>query len=152
MSAASRSRPPEVDAAFAKRIEQLRETIRRHDYCYYVLNQPEIADVEYDRLLQRSVVFADMIDSSADNVVLDCIARATPLLINRHPAVEEYLGAGYPLFYASLDEAAGLLKSDELLLAGHRYFSDASFRQKFSGDAFVKAVQATGVYQSLPVC
>jgi hypothetical protein len=109
-------------------------------------------DIDYDRLLQRSVVFADMIDSSANNVVLDCIARATPLVINRHPAVEEYLGSGYPLFYASLDEAAGLLKSDDLLLAGHRYLSEASFRQRFSGDAFVKAVQATAVYRSLPVC
>jgi DNA ligase (NAD+) len=33
-----------------KRIEQLREEIRRHDYLYYVLNQPEISDREYDKL------------------------------------------------------------------------------------------------------
>ena len=37
----------------AKRIEQLRETIRRHDYRYYVLNQPEISDAEYDRLMRE---------------------------------------------------------------------------------------------------
>ncbi|MBI3087449.1 MAG: NAD-dependent DNA ligase LigA [Candidatus Omnitrophica bacterium] len=34
-------------------IEQLREQIRRHDYRYYVLNQPEISDAEYDALLRR---------------------------------------------------------------------------------------------------
>ncbi len=34
-------------------IERLREQIRHHDYRYYVLNQPEIADAEYDQLLQR---------------------------------------------------------------------------------------------------
>jgi DNA ligase (NAD+) len=38
--------------SLAARITRLRETIRHHDYCYYVLNQPEIADAEYDRLLR----------------------------------------------------------------------------------------------------
>ena len=33
-----------------KRIEQLRSEIRRHDYLYYVLNQPEITDQQYDKL------------------------------------------------------------------------------------------------------
>lgn len=33
-----------------KKIEQLRAEIRRHDYLYYVLNQPEISDREYDKL------------------------------------------------------------------------------------------------------
>lgn len=33
-----------------KRIEKLRAEIRRHDYLYYVLNQPEISDREYDKL------------------------------------------------------------------------------------------------------
>jgi DNA ligase (NAD+) len=33
-----------------RRIEQLRAEIRRHDYLYYVLNQPEITDQNYDKL------------------------------------------------------------------------------------------------------
>ena len=33
-----------------KRIEQLRSEIRKHDYLYYVLNQPEITDRQYDKL------------------------------------------------------------------------------------------------------
>jgi DNA ligase (NAD+) len=33
-----------------KKIERLRRQIRRHDYLYYVLNQPEITDRQYDRL------------------------------------------------------------------------------------------------------
>ena len=33
-----------------KRAEQLRNEIRRHDYLYYVLNQPEISDRQYDKL------------------------------------------------------------------------------------------------------
>ncbi|HQE25118.1 MAG TPA: NAD-dependent DNA ligase LigA [Candidatus Atribacteria bacterium] len=34
-------------------IEKLREIIRHHDYCYYVLNSPEISDEEYDALFRK---------------------------------------------------------------------------------------------------
>ena len=36
-----------------KRIEKLRSEIRRHDYLYYVLNQPEISDQQYDKLFEE---------------------------------------------------------------------------------------------------
>jgi DNA ligase (NAD+) len=42
-----------MSTSLAKRIEQLRETIRHHDYRYYVLNQPEVSDAEYDRLMRQ---------------------------------------------------------------------------------------------------
>ena len=35
------------------RIVQLRELIRHHENCYYVLNAPEISDAEFDRLLHE---------------------------------------------------------------------------------------------------
>ena len=38
-----------------KRIEQLRSEIRRHDYLYYVLNQPEISDRQYDKLFAELI-------------------------------------------------------------------------------------------------
>src|SRR5690606_17022322 len=34
-------------------IEQLRESLRRHDYLYYALDQPEISDAEYDAMMRR---------------------------------------------------------------------------------------------------
>ena len=37
----------------AKRIDQLREQIRRHDYLYYVEAAPEISDRQYDRLFDE---------------------------------------------------------------------------------------------------
>ena len=36
-----------------KKIESLREKIRRHEYLYYVLDQPEISDAEFDRLMRE---------------------------------------------------------------------------------------------------
>ena len=37
------------------RVEELRSVIRYHDYRYYVLNQPEIGDTEYDRTFRELV-------------------------------------------------------------------------------------------------
>jgi DNA ligase (NAD+) len=34
-------------------IEELRDTLRHHEYLYYVLDQPEISDAAYDRLMKR---------------------------------------------------------------------------------------------------
>jgi DNA ligase (NAD+) len=36
-----------------KEIEKLREEIRRHEYLYYVLDQPEISDAAFDRLMRE---------------------------------------------------------------------------------------------------
>lgn len=36
-------------------IENLRKEIRKHDYLYYVLNQPEISDYEYDQLMKKLI-------------------------------------------------------------------------------------------------
>jgi DNA ligase (NAD+) len=44
----SRSARKTVDAAV--RVEELRELIRRHEHAYYVLDQPEVSDAEYDAL------------------------------------------------------------------------------------------------------
>lgn len=47
-------RPGEGPLGEARReIEDLKAEIRRHDYLYYVVSQPEIADGEYDRLFER---------------------------------------------------------------------------------------------------
>ncbi len=34
-----------------ERVEELRRQIRHHDYCYHVLDRPEVSDAEYDRLV-----------------------------------------------------------------------------------------------------
>src|SRR6201984_439000 len=34
-------------------IEELRDKLRHHEYLYHVLDQPEISDAAYDRLMNR---------------------------------------------------------------------------------------------------
>ena len=36
-----------------ERIDQLREELHRHNYNYYVLNEPEITDQEFDKLMRE---------------------------------------------------------------------------------------------------
>jgi len=39
--------------SLAREIEELRERVRHHEYRYYVLDEPEISDAEFDRLMER---------------------------------------------------------------------------------------------------
>lgn len=47
----SNSLTPEIEA----RAKALREAIHRHNYRYYVLDDPEVSDAQYDRLMQELV-------------------------------------------------------------------------------------------------
>jgi len=42
-----------VEPQVEQQIEQLREQLREHNYKYYVLDEPSIPDVEYDRLFRQ---------------------------------------------------------------------------------------------------
>lgn len=37
----------------SQRVKQLRDLLNRHNYLYYVMNSPEISDVEFDRLMHE---------------------------------------------------------------------------------------------------
>ncbi len=42
-----------VSETIKKKVEKLREEIEYHNYLYYVLDQPEISDAQYDRLMRE---------------------------------------------------------------------------------------------------
>lgn len=43
----------------AEKIEQLKEEINRHNYYYHVLDQPEISDAEFDRIMKELLELED---------------------------------------------------------------------------------------------
>ena len=45
--------PKTVPAAIKKEVEKRREEIRRHEYLYYVADEPEISDAAFDKLMNR---------------------------------------------------------------------------------------------------
>ena len=42
-----------VTEMIRKKVEKLREEIEYHNHRYYVLDQPEISDAQYDRLMRE---------------------------------------------------------------------------------------------------
>jgi DNA ligase (NAD+) len=45
--------PQDVSPQIIRRIETLRKALHRHNYRYYVMDDPEVSDAEYDRLMQE---------------------------------------------------------------------------------------------------
>ena len=62
-----------------------------------------LCDTDYDKLLSVIIVFLNLVDASAVNMVIECIIFNTPLIVNRKPAIVEILGADYPLYYGDSD-------------------------------------------------
>jgi len=44
-----------IDAEIVNEIDDLREALHRHNYRYYVLDDPEVSDAEYDRMMQALI-------------------------------------------------------------------------------------------------
>ena len=42
-----------IDKATQARVQALRDEINQHNYQYYVLDDPQVPDAEYDRLLRE---------------------------------------------------------------------------------------------------
>jgi hypothetical protein len=95
---------------------------------------------EYDSLLEKNIVFIDLYDSAANNTVLECIIRNTPIIVNRTPGVVEYLGVEYPLYFDTLDEVAGLLKIRRIE-AGYNYLREMD-KSRFTTEHFAKSIIA----------
>ena len=79
---------------------------------------------EYDELLSENIVFIDLYDAAANNTILECIIRNTPIIVNKIEPIVEYLGEDYPLYFHLLNEIPFLLKDQEKILAAHNYLSN----------------------------
>ncbi|MCG6154361.1 hypothetical protein [Rubinisphaera margarita] len=111
---------------------------------------PFLSEQEYDEVLAGCPVFCDLYDSSANNTVIECIVRNTPLLINPLPAVREYLGDDYPLYFRSLSEARRKFESCDLVLSAHNYMKYLD-KGEYSAEYFCRQVANSAIYQIEPV-
>ncbi|XYI03550.1 cellulase family glycosylhydrolase [Sorangium sp. So ce1128] len=109
-----------------------------------------VPDDEYARLLAESVVFLKLLDAPANTTVIECLVRHTPLVVNRLDGVVEYLGEDYPLYYEDLAEAEAKLADGELLRAGHEHLVARAQEADLTGEHFLRALQSTAIYRSLP--
>ena len=93
----------------------------------------------YDELLSKNIVCIDVFNSSANNTVLECIIRNTPILINKHPAIIEYLGEDYPLYFNDIDDLNIIINSlsySDKIHAAYLYLCNMN-KYKFTIEYFV---------------
>lgn len=81
---------------------------------------PRLAPHDYDELMSTRVICTHLFGASANNVVVECLARATPLVVNPLPPVVQYLGKDYPLYSKSPERWHEVL-SVENILDAHTY-------------------------------
>lgn len=82
---------------------------------------------EFISFFKSNIFFLNLVDCSAANTIIEAISFNTPIIINRHPAVEEYLGKEYPLFYDDLKSVSSFTEEDiyngwKYLISLDKYF------------------------------
>ena len=106
-------------AAASRRIDELRELIHRHDYCYYVLNRPEISDAEYDRLVRE----------------LRELEARYPALVTPDSPTQRVAGQPVEAF-ASVEHKVAMLSLDNAMDASELREFEARLRRALPGAVF----------------
>lgn len=101
---------------------------------------------KYDELLSENLVFLNLFDSSANNTVVECIARSTPLIINRLRSLENYLGFDYPLFYENLKDASLLINDNKKIFLAHEHLKNIN---KIKPNYFLNSIYNSKIYNSI---
>ena len=112
----------------------------------------ELSNLDYEKLFMNSCLFLHLEDTTANNVILEAIKFNTPIIINRLPSVEEYLGVDYPLFYNNITELNKLQNSNyflSLVEETHEYLKNMD-KSRFSCESFnAKIVYDMGKIQTI---
>jgi hypothetical protein len=113
-------------------IEYYIKVIHNTSLLYNLSNQ------QYDNMINTHIVFLELYDTTANNLILECIMNNTPILVNPLPSIVEYLGADYPFYFSSLEESQMKIGSTETIVSAYKYlctmdktrFSYATFNRQ----------------------
>lgn len=103
--------------------------------------------IQYENILTNHLIFEDILDSSCNNVVLECIVRNTPIIVNKVPAIFEYLGDSYPLYYKDIDDIDRILNKNKIIEA-YNYLKSID-KSKFDVDYYIKSILNSKIYNKL---
>jgi hypothetical protein len=140
----------DVDGLLKKEREILLKEGTFNDKMYETVQSiTYIPHAEYDRLLAENIIIINLYDSSANNTVIECIVRNTPLLVNPIEPVIEYLGRDYPFYFTSLEEAAAKAEDLDLIYSTHIYLVNHPIKEKLNGNYFLKSIVDSQIYKAL---
>lgn len=112
-----------------------------------VTNKYYIPNEEYEKLLENNIVFLDLYDSSATTTIVECIASNTPLIINKLPAIIEYLGTDYPLYFSDISEIPSIINNFDLIKSAHLHLKN--IEHKININTFMDDFTNSNIYKSL---
>jgi len=101
-----------------------------------------VNNMEYIELLSSNIIFCNFIDCAASNTIIECISTSTPIILNRLPAIEEYLGENYPFYLDNLnyvDDVLTLTRSD--ILNCHEYLKNLD-KKDLEISHFIKSIKS----------
>lgn len=84
-----------IDHAVLKKVEGLRRALHRHNYRYYVLDDPEISDSEYDRMMRELI--------ELETVYPELSSPDSPTLRVGAPPLDKFETVAHSLPMLSLD-------------------------------------------------
>ena len=106
-------------------------------------------DAEYDKILQSSIVFLDLYDVAANNTILDCIVRNTPVLVNKLVGAIDYLVEDYPFYFRDLKEAAHKAQDLDLIFKTNLYLKSLPIKEKLTMEHFIYSFKNSFIYKKL---
>jgi hypothetical protein len=140
----------DLDSLLKKEREILIHAGEFHDSMYETAETITfLSNNSYDKLLAENVVIINLYDSSANNTVIECLARNTPVLVNPLEPVIEYLGEDYPFYFTSLSEAARKLDDTDLIYKTHQYLKNSPMKKKLAGEYFLESLVNSGIYKEI---
>lgn len=93
----------------------------------------------YKDIIYNNIILIDLIDASANNAILELAVARIPFFVKKLPAIVEYIGHGYPLFFDELVQVENIINNKDLLKQklehAVKYLNDLPF-QDFSHDIF----------------
>lgn len=98
-------------------------TVKPHEY-FSVTRHTYIDDDNYYAIFEKGVVAIQLYASTCNNIIIECIKTNCPVLVNRLPEVEAYLGKDYPFFYKDMDDAAKKIVDIDLVQKTSQYLSE----------------------------
>ena len=103
-------------------------------------------DKEYDELLSNNICFINLIECSAANTLIECIARSCPIIVNRIEPVIEYIGKDYPLLYDNIEELETLVTVEKIREAYH-YLQNYELKKRISSEHFLDSLYNSKILQ-----
>jgi hypothetical protein len=110
----------------------------------------KLSNNEYDALLDNSFIIIDLYDASANNAIIECIARNIPCFVNRIPPVIEYIGEDYPLLFDSLHELEEMLVDKKKIHSAYDYLVEhIELKERLTINSFISDILNSPITTSI---